>query len=166
MTVALAPAKPSDDTSASVATFMFERVLNIAVCGTEAYEASSTCRALPSLVKQLEEVRSNPAAAAAAASALWALLHRGERVKASLKGLPGASAAVQRCAEVSAQLVAAGAGTCADGSTNRPGVDACHSDTRADEGARDAGSAENARWLQQTAQSTRLLARVLAVRAS
>ena len=63
------------------------------------------CRALPLLLSQLGNVSAEPEAAACAASALWALMHRGERVKATLKGLPGALASVQRCLIVTSSLL-------------------------------------------------------------
>lgn len=57
-------------------------------------------------MQQLENVAQAPERAAYAASALWALLHRGERVKATLKGIPGSIASVQRCHQICCALLA------------------------------------------------------------
>jgi hypothetical protein len=97
------------------------------------------CRALLLLIAQLDDVSGNPEAAACAASALWALLHRGERVKATLKGLSGAVASVQRCEQVSRSL--------AQG-------EACIQEPSEE-------AADRQKWLQQAAHNTRTLARVL-----
>jgi hypothetical protein len=74
-------------------------------------ESKLACRALPLLVQQLENVAQEPERAAYAASALWALLHRGERVKATLKGIPGSIASVQRCHRICSALLAHEDGT-------------------------------------------------------
>jgi hypothetical protein len=55
------------------------------------------CRALPLLLRQLDLVAERPECAASAASALWALLHRSDRVKATLKGVAGAVDSIERC---------------------------------------------------------------------
>jgi hypothetical protein len=100
---------------------------------------ADVCRALPLLVAQLDDVSGNPEAATCAASTIWALLHRGERVKATLKGLSGAVASVQRCAQVSSSL--------AEG------------EARIAEPSEEA--AARLRWLQQAAHAARTLSRVL-----
>ena len=64
-----------------------------------------TCRALPTFISQLENVSADPEAASYAASALWALMHRGERVKATLKGIPGAVSSVARCLVITQSLL-------------------------------------------------------------
>ena len=117
-------------------------------------------------MRQLEDVACNPAAVAAAASALWALLHRGERVKATLKGLPGAVATVQSCAQASARLATASAqekdaaGDSCRRCTSEAALsasEALHAPTIVEL----EGVTERSRWLKDVAHTTRLLSRVL-----
>lgn len=66
---------------------------------------SCLCSALPLFIAQLEGATANPESAASAASALWALLHRGERVKATLKGIPHAVNTIRRCQKLCDSII-------------------------------------------------------------
>lgn len=55
------------------------------------------CRNLKFLARQGAAVAQSPLNAAYAMSALWALLHKGERVKATLKGIPEMASSVLAC---------------------------------------------------------------------
>ena len=63
------------------------------------------CRILKLLARQCAAAEHNPYNASYAMSALWALLHKGERVKATLKGIPDVIASIQACANSCGQIL-------------------------------------------------------------
>lgn len=60
----------------------------------------SVCRVLKLLACQVKSAQSDWHRAALALSTIWALLHKGERVKATLKGLPDFMSAMRSCSDV------------------------------------------------------------------
>lgn len=63
------------------------------------------CRILKLLARQCAAAEQSPHNAAYAMSALWALLHKGERIKATLKGIPDVTASIQACANACEKIL-------------------------------------------------------------
>jgi hypothetical protein len=69
------------------------------------------------LARQGVTAEQSPVNAAYGMSALWALLHKGERVKATLKGIPEVATSIQACASACEKLLQGGRSTGAPAAT-------------------------------------------------